>query len=89
MSTLVAGEHIADTYEIRRVVQRETLIAFWRVAIAAAAGTVAAFARQRRMKRAIADLSVLSDRMLNDIGIERHGIESAVRYGRGAGQLSR
>jgi uncharacterized protein YjiS (DUF1127 family) len=40
-----------------------------------------AFRRMRQMRRAIAELEVLDDRMLKDIGICRCEIESIVRYG--------
>jgi uncharacterized protein YjiS (DUF1127 family) len=39
------------------------------------------FCRTRQMRRAIAELEVLDDRMLKDIGIRRCEIESIVRYG--------
>lgn len=38
--------------------------------------------RRHQSKRAIAALSALDDRMLEDIGIYRGDIELAVRYGR-------
>ena len=45
---------------------------------------MAAYAERRRINRAIAELSALSDRMLQDIGIARHDIVRIVRNGRDA-----
>jgi uncharacterized protein YjiS (DUF1127 family) len=52
----------------------------WIVSIAAALWS--GMRRRHQSKRAIAALSALDDRMLEDIGIYRGDIELAVRYGR-------
>ena len=49
----------------------------------------AKYAEQRRINRAIAELSGLSDRMLADIGVQRHDIESIARNGRDASAIRR
>jgi uncharacterized protein YjiS (DUF1127 family) len=44
----------------------------------------AALARRRNLRRAMADLERLDDRMLRDIGVSRSEIGRVVRYGRGS-----
>lgn len=89
MPAATADQQIADTHEIRRLVQRETAIALWRAVASPVAGAVAAFVERWRAKQAIAQLDTLSDRMLSDIGVARHDIARIVHCGRGAGELSR
>ena len=89
MPATTADQHVADTQDIRRLVQRETVIALWRAVAWPVAGAVAAFVREWQAKQAIAQLNTLSDRMLSDIGVARHDIARIVHCGRGAGELSR
>lgn len=44
--------------------------------------TPEAIAEQKEIKQAITELSSFSDRELHELGINRNGIENAVRYGR-------
>ena len=71
-----------DATDIRRATQRQILTALWSTVAAPVTNMLAAYAKWRRVSRAIAELSALSDRMLQDIGIARHDIERIVRNGR-------
>ncbi|HEX2115771.1 MAG TPA: DUF1127 domain-containing protein [Alphaproteobacteria bacterium] len=88
MQATTTGEHIAGAH-IRRAVQREMMLALWRVTTSSIAGAASAYLEWRRKKRAVAELHDLSDRMLKDIGVERHDIERIVRSGQERGQISR
>jgi uncharacterized protein YjiS (DUF1127 family) len=53
----------------------------WTTLTVPATRIMAAYAERQRINRAIAELSALSDHMLQDIGIARHDIERIVRNG--------
>lgn len=80
----ITAEAFGPETEIRRAVQRHVWSALWGAVAAPVNGMMAAHAERRRINRAIAELSALSNRMLRDIGMERHDIERIVRKGRDA-----
>jgi uncharacterized protein YjiS (DUF1127 family) len=88
MHATTATEPIAGGH-VRRAVQRETMLALWRLVTSFVAGAASAFLDWRRRKHAITELHDLSDRMLSDIGIKRYDIERIVWNGRGAGEIGR
>ncbi len=75
---------LANTTQARRATRSLLWTAVWRAVAGAAATTMRWFAEQRRIKRATAELSRLSDRMLKDIGVGRHDIPRLARNGRDA-----
>jgi uncharacterized protein YjiS (DUF1127 family) len=87
--TTLAANHLVDTDEIRRAVRRDVLKAARQWLGATAMRAAAAWAEQQRINHAIAELSGLSDRMLRDIGVERHDIERIARYGHDASERGR
>jgi uncharacterized protein YjiS (DUF1127 family) len=80
----IAAETYGSETDIRRTFQRQILSSVWNACTASAAALLAAHAERRRVKRCIAELSGLSDRMLRDIGVERQEIPCVARYGRDA-----
>lgn len=82
-ASIMAGT-LASTTEVRRAARSLLWTAFWRALARAAARTMGWYAEQRRIKRATAELSRLSDRMLKDIGVARHDIPRVARNGRDA-----
>jgi uncharacterized protein YjiS (DUF1127 family) len=68
--------------EMRKAVRAAVWAAIWRGLANAVSAYVAASGERRRVKRAIAELSGLSDRMLKDIGVTRSSIPRVARYGR-------
>lgn len=48
----------------------------------AVAGVVRYFRREREIARAVRQLAAMPDHMLKDMGIDRHEIEYAARFGR-------
>ena len=79
-----AAEAFGAETEIRRAFQRQVLSALWSTVAAPVTRMLAAYAERRRINRAVAELSALGNRMLKDIGIERHDIGRIVRNGRDA-----
>lgn len=67
---LLAMEKVSTVSFGRSVRIRSRVVRLW-----------SAFCRARQMRRAIAELKALDDRMLKDIGICRCEIEGIVRYG--------
>ena len=82
--TTIAAEGFSAETDIRRAFQHQVLSALWSTLAAPATRIMAAHAERRRINRAIAELSALSDRMLHDIGIGRNDIERIARNGRDA-----
>lgn len=82
--TNITAEAFGADADSRQVFQRQVLSALWTALAVPATRIKAAYAERQRINRAIAELSVLSDRMLQDIGIARHDIERIVRDGRDA-----
>ena len=82
--TTIAAEAFSTETDIRRAFQRQILAALWSTLVTRTKGMMAAYAERRRVDRAIADLSALSDRMLQDMGIGRHDIDRIARDGRDA-----
>ena len=82
--TTIAAEAFGVETDIRRAFQRQVLSALWSAVAAPTTRMMAAYAERRRTNRAIAELSALSDRMLQDMGIGRHDIERIARNGRDA-----
>lgn len=79
--THITAEAFAET-DIRQTFQRHVLSALWSALAEPATHIKAAYAERRRISRAIAELSALSDHVLRDIGVERHDIVRIVRNGR-------
>lgn len=86
---IAASQPLIDLVERRPAPQGNPVLGLWHLLTVLVQRAVAAWSKRRRAQRAIAELSCLSNRMLRDIGIERHDIERVVRYGRGAGERSR
>ena len=82
--TTIAAEAFSAETDIRRAFQRQILAALWNALATRMKGMMAAYAERRRVNRAIAELSALSDRMLQDMGIGRHDIDRIARDGRDA-----
>lgn len=85
--TTIAAEAFGPETEIRRAAQRQVLSALWNAVATPVKGMMAAYAERRRINRAIAELSALSDHMLRDIGMVRNDIERIVRKGRDASDI--
>ena len=84
MSTTVMSSNAAQAFnadgDMQRAVRWQVLSALWS-AFAVPAKSVSTYvAERRRIGREIAELSVLSDRMLADIGVQRYDIETIVRH---------
>lgn len=75
--------------ELRRASRAAVWSALWRAVVSGASSLAAALAKHYRARRAIAELSALNDRMLRDIGVERHDIPRIVRCGRASDELPR
>lgn len=82
--TTIAAETFSAETDIRRAFQRQVLSALWSGVAVPVTRMMAAYAERRRINRAIAELSALSDRMLQDMGIQRHDIARIARNGRDA-----
>ena len=80
----VTPETFGKETDVRRAFQRQILSMAWDACVAPLAAAAAAWTEWHRIKRSVTELSGLSDRMLKDIGIERHDIERIVRNGRDA-----
>ena len=84
MSTTVMSSNAAPAFnagsDMQRVVRWQVLSALWSAFTAPAKSVTAYIAERRRIGREIAELSVLSDRMLADIGVQRYDIETIVRH---------
>lgn len=83
----ITAEAFGPETEIRRAVQRQVLSALWNAIATPVNGMMAAYTERRRINRAIAELSALSDHVLRDIGMERNDIERIARYGRDASDI--
>jgi uncharacterized protein YjiS (DUF1127 family) len=75
--------------ELRRASRAAVWLALWSAFVSAASSLAKAYVEHRRAKRAITELSDLSDRMLKDIGLARHDIPRVAHYGRGLDELAR
>jgi uncharacterized protein YjiS (DUF1127 family) len=82
-ASIIVGT-LGNTTAARRAARSLLWTAVWRAVAGAAARTMGWYAEQRRIKRATAELSRLSDRMLKDIGVARHDIPRLARNGRDA-----
>jgi uncharacterized protein YjiS (DUF1127 family) len=86
-TNFVTPETFSGETDIRRAFQRQMLSMAWGACTARVAAWYAAWTERRRINRSIEELSGLSNRMLKDIGIERHDIERIARYGRDASDV--
>ena len=68
--------------EARRTVRGLIWTGLWSRVVEAANTAAAAYDKRRSARQGIAELHDLSDRMLADIGVPRHGIERVVREAR-------
>jgi uncharacterized protein YjiS (DUF1127 family) len=75
--------------ELRRASRAAVWSALWNAFASVVSSVAKAYAEHRRAKRAITELSDLSDRMLKDIGIERGDIPRIVYFGRGSDEIAR
>ena len=73
-----------DASELRSAARTMVLLSIAKAIAGAVSAIIAWHAERRRVRRAIAELSGLSDRMLSDIGIARCDIPRIARYGRDA-----
>lgn len=84
MSTTVMSSNAAQAFntdgDMQRALRWQVVSALWNVFAAPAKGITTYVAERRRIGREIAELSLLSDRMLADIGVQRYDIETIVRH---------
>jgi uncharacterized protein YjiS (DUF1127 family) len=80
MSNTFASNTSAAEGDLRRTLRWQVLSTLWSAFAAPVKGMMAFIAERRRIAREIAELSVLSDRMLSDIGVQRYDIEHIVRH---------
>ena len=85
----ISANAFLQSSELRRASRAAVWTALWNALSSTVSSLSAAYAERRRARRAIDELSDLSDRMLKDIGIERSDIPRIVHYGRGADEISR
>jgi len=78
----IAARPLASTADVRRAAYVLVPSAAWRAVAGAASTFVAWYVRRLQVRRAIADLSRLSDHMLKDIGLQRCDIGRIARFGR-------
>jgi uncharacterized protein YjiS (DUF1127 family) len=85
----IAENVFIPSSELRRASRAAVWSALWDHVTSTVSSIAKAYAEHRRAQRAITELSDLSDRMLNDIGIARRDIPRIVHYGNGIGELTR
>jgi uncharacterized protein YjiS (DUF1127 family) len=83
-SSFTAAETFAPSAEFRRAARAVVWIAIRDAIKRAYIAMMAGHSQRRRVGRAITELSSLNDRMLKDIGVQRHDIPRMARYGRDA-----
>jgi uncharacterized protein YjiS (DUF1127 family) len=80
MMSSTAAQAFSTDGDVRRTPRLQVLPALWHVFAVPAKAVTTYVAERRRIGREIAELSVLSDRMLADIGVQRYDIETIVRH---------
>ena len=80
----IAAKDFHGELEMRRLARRQLLSGFWSFLVLRGKAMAQAYVERRRVNRAVAELSALSNRMLRDIGVERSEIQRVARYGRDA-----
>jgi uncharacterized protein YjiS (DUF1127 family) len=73
--------------ELRRASRAAVWSALWNAFASSVSRLAKAYAEHRRARRAITELSDLSDRMLKDIGLARHDIVRVAHHGRGSDEI--
>src|SRR5262245_51718664 len=82
MSRVVVGVSAQTQPQAARPRASQHLKHAWSLARHASHTLLAAWAKKRRVRRAVRQLEALSDRMLADIGLDRSDIPRAARCGR-------
>jgi len=85
----ISADVFLPSSELRRASRAAVGSALWSAFTSAVSSLAKSYAEHRQAKRAITELSDLSDRMLKDIGLARHDIPRVVYHGRGADEIAR
>ena len=88
-NSTIAEDVFIRSSELRRASRAAVWSALWNHFASAVSSVAKAYAGHRRARRAITELSDLSDHMLKDIGVERGDIPRIVYFGRGSDEIAR
>jgi uncharacterized protein YjiS (DUF1127 family) len=88
-NSAISANVFIPSSELRRASRAAVWTALWNAFASAVSLVAKVYAEHRRAKRAVAELSDLSDRMLKDIGLERGDIPRVVYFGRGSDEIAR
>ena len=88
-NSTIAENVLIPSSELRRASRAAVWSALWDHFASTVSSVANAYAEHRRARRAVTELSDLSDRMLKDIGLARGDIPRVAHYGRGADELAR